>query len=293
MSFSIIIPCYKCEKTLTRTVDSLLGQREYLSNIILIDDGSPDNSGKLAQELQAQYPNLIVFHSQSNQGPAAARNHGIKYITGDYVVFLDSDDCLTQDCLKTFSNEFERDPSLDLIIAGYRAIRPTSESIKLPEQFDSNEDLLKAFCFKEINISGGAVAMRSKVLKTSQYPTTIKHGEDLVFFSHLLSQHKAKTLPFVALDVYHHDDSLRHDSSSILDEGDKMIDILFNPEVLSVEMMKLKPAYHAQYLMYLADVAAKAGQKQLTMEYLKKIGHIKPAELFRVKTLKILIKSFF
>ncbi len=88
---SIIIPIYKVEKYLRRCLDSVKNQTFKDWNAICIDDGSPDNSGKIADEYAACDKRFIVIHKK-NAGVSAARNDGIKRATGKYIHFLDADD---------------------------------------------------------------------------------------------------------------------------------------------------------------------------------------------------------
>jgi len=91
IKFSIIIPVYNVEKYLNQCVDSVLQQDFANFEIILVDDGSPDNCPKICDEFAKQDSRVIVIHKQ-NGGLSDARNQGIKAAKGDYVMFLDSDD---------------------------------------------------------------------------------------------------------------------------------------------------------------------------------------------------------
>lgn len=91
MKLSVVIPVYKVEPYLERCVQSVYRQSFRDMEIIMVDDGSPDNSGKLADQLAAQDVRARVIH-QENQGLSGARNTGLRAAQGDYVVFLDSDD---------------------------------------------------------------------------------------------------------------------------------------------------------------------------------------------------------
>ena len=90
---SIVIPVYKTEKWLRACVQSALQQTYQNKEIILVDDGSPDNSPALCDELAAAHSLIRVVHKE-NGGLSSARNAGIEQAQGEYVVFLDSDDCL-------------------------------------------------------------------------------------------------------------------------------------------------------------------------------------------------------
>lgn len=93
---SLIIPVYKVEQYLQRCLESVAAQTYDNFETILVDDGSPDNCGKICDEYAATQENVFVIH-QGNQGLSGARNSGLKAATGEYVVFLDSDDYVSAD----------------------------------------------------------------------------------------------------------------------------------------------------------------------------------------------------
>ena len=90
---SVIIPVYKCEKYLENCVNSILNQIFSDFEIILVDDGSPDNSGIICDRLAEKHNKITVLH-QDNQGQAAARNNGVKIARGEWLHFVDADDTI-------------------------------------------------------------------------------------------------------------------------------------------------------------------------------------------------------
>lgn len=88
---SIIVPVYKVEPYLRKCLDSIVGQTYQNLQIILVDDGSPDNCGKICDEYAARDRRIEVIH-QANGGVSAARNAGLKLADGDYIGWVDSDD---------------------------------------------------------------------------------------------------------------------------------------------------------------------------------------------------------
>lgn len=102
---SVIIPCYKQAHFLKEAIDSVLNQNYKNVEIIVVDDGSPDNT----KEVALQYEAVRYFHQQ-NRGLAAARNAGLKRSTGRYVVFLDADDRLLPQALETHLAAFSAHP---------------------------------------------------------------------------------------------------------------------------------------------------------------------------------------
>lgn len=111
MKLSIIIPVYNVEKYIERclksVVDQDLPENEY--EIIVVNDGSTDNSGKIIEDISKKYSNIII-HNQENSGLGGARNKGIKLAKGNYIWFIDSDDFVEKNCLDLLiSKSFEND----------------------------------------------------------------------------------------------------------------------------------------------------------------------------------------
>lgn len=98
MTFSIIIPVYNVEKYLNECVDSVLNQKNVDYEIILVDDGSTDNSGQICDEYLKKHSNVSVIH-KVNGGLSDARNAGLESAEGDYILFVDSDDKIEENSL--------------------------------------------------------------------------------------------------------------------------------------------------------------------------------------------------
>ena len=100
MDISVIIPVYNVENYLKRCVDSVLCQDGISLEIILVDDGSTDSSGKMCEEYVTSHSNITCLHI-SNSGPATAKNKGYDMATGNYVAFIDSDDEIKPDMFRS------------------------------------------------------------------------------------------------------------------------------------------------------------------------------------------------
>ena len=124
---SIIVPIYNVESYLAKCVDSLLQQdlspEEY--EIILIDDGSPDHCGEICNNYANAHPNIKVIHRE-NGGLSAARNSGIDVAQGKYIQFVDSDDFLEPNVLKSLVQKME-DEQLDILRFNYQNVNKRYE----------------------------------------------------------------------------------------------------------------------------------------------------------------------
>lgn len=110
---SVIVPVYKAEKYLHRCVDSILAQTYTDFELLLIDDGSPDNSGAICDEYATKDSRVRVFHKE-NGGVSSARNLGLDNARGDIICFVDSDDWTENDFLEIFKNK-----TADIVVQGY------------------------------------------------------------------------------------------------------------------------------------------------------------------------------
>ena len=93
MKLSVIIPVYNCELQINRCIESIINQTYKNIEIIIVDDGSKDQSGKLCDQLKENDNRIIVIH-QKNCGVSEARNTGLKVCSGDLITFVDADDYL-------------------------------------------------------------------------------------------------------------------------------------------------------------------------------------------------------
>ena len=114
---SVIVPVYNVEKYLNRCIDSILNQTFKQIEIILVDDGSTDNSPIICDEYSNKYENIKVIHKKNNR-VAAARNDGIKIATGKYIAFVDGDDWIDLDCLEKMYEVAEKNQT-DIVICSY------------------------------------------------------------------------------------------------------------------------------------------------------------------------------
>ncbi len=113
---SIIVPVYKVEKYLKKCVDSILAQTFSDFELILVDDGSPDNSGRICDDYAKKDARVRVVHKQ-NGGLSSARNAGIEVAKGKYLGFVDSDDYIAEDMYELLYKAIIKEEA-DLSICG-------------------------------------------------------------------------------------------------------------------------------------------------------------------------------
>lgn len=113
---TVIVPVYNVEKYLEECLDSLVNQSEMDHKVIIVNDGSKDNSGTIAKEYEKKYPNLMTYVEQENKGLGAARNTGLNLVETPYVTFLDSDDWWECHFIEKVKKEMSRhDEEVDMM----------------------------------------------------------------------------------------------------------------------------------------------------------------------------------
>lgn len=194
---SIIVPVYNGAKFLRPCIDSILAQSFCDLEIILVDDGSTDESPVICDGYVARDNRIICIH-QANTGAAAARNCGLKAATGEYIAFVDSDDWIDQDMYETMVNAAE-EHNCDLVICDCLKESEAGSCIyshELPGGY-YNRDAMVAQYFPQllmpdtmeypVTISNWLLLIRREVILKNclSFPEGIRFSEDLLFGSEI------------------------------------------------------------------------------------------------------------
>ena len=116
---SVIVPVYNVEKHLARCLDSIMAQDYQDFEVICVNDCSPDKSGLILQEYKTRYPEKIkIVNNSENQGIGKSRINGLNQCTGKYVMYVDSDDYLKKDYIKTYVETAEKE-QCEVVVGGY------------------------------------------------------------------------------------------------------------------------------------------------------------------------------
>ncbi len=122
---SVVVPVYKVEKYLCQCLDSVRAQTYRNLEVIMVDDGSPDNCGVICEKYAEKYSNFKVVHKK-NMGLGMARNTGLEYVTGEYVMFLDSDDYIDADLIEKLYEQITIH-NVDVCRSGSRSVNDSGE----------------------------------------------------------------------------------------------------------------------------------------------------------------------
>lgn len=137
---SVIVPVYNVEKYLNKCLDSLINQTFNDFEIIIINDGSPDDSKQIIEKYKSKYNDFIKVINQSNQGLSASRNNGLKMASGAYIMFADSDDYLELNMLERMYSKITSEQA-DVVICGNNVVNENYQIISstFPNNYESTD----------------------------------------------------------------------------------------------------------------------------------------------------------
>lgn len=268
---SIIIPAYNYASTLARAVESVLRQLpDAPAELIVIDDGSTDNTPQVVAALLCEYPQGFRSIRKENGGASSVRNRGIEEARGDYLIFLDADDEMAPDALAALKQHISANPATRMVIGGHCSITADGRRREhLPRALA--EQALDRLCGyllnKRIALSNGACAMHRDVFSRGNYPEKFRSAEDIPVFSQALANYPCTVLAQPLALIYKHDDSLRHQFNHAKTGGLALVDEVFSPQRLGSEFLVLKDRFYVQRCLSLFRSAYLAGDTEAAKGY--------------------------
>lgn len=183
---SVIVPVYNSEKYLHRCIDSILAQTYTDFELLLIDDGSKDNSGKICDEYAAKDSRIRVFHKE-NGGVSSARNMGLDNAQGEWITFVDSDDWVENDAYISLDKNSDKDIIINSFLMYYEGNFYKEGDISL---YISSKKQKDDFLFKYLH-TGLLTTVCSKIYKKDiigdiYFDKNVVVGEDTLFFLNVI-----------------------------------------------------------------------------------------------------------
>ena len=179
---SIIIPVYNAEETLAQCLDSCIHQTYPNIEVIAVNDGSRDSSLEIAYQYQQKDSRIRVF-TQENKGQSFARNVGLANCSGDYVLFLDSDDWLDENCVEIVYSKMNADPSVDFVLFGFN-VHQNGKLLRTPNpgdfSFKYGDSFEKFLPIKKLMASPCNKFFKRTYI-TETFPSDITYAEDVIF----------------------------------------------------------------------------------------------------------------
>ena len=214
---SIIIPCFNAEKTLENCLQSVVQQSYANLEIIIIDDGSTDETSLIYNKFQSNDERILVL-KQQNSGVSKARNTGVKAATGDYICFVDSDDWAELNyCSELYSLLVGENADISIVEASYEDENGNvlcSKPISDEKIFDGNRALVLLLEDREIQSHPWGKLFKADLLKNVHFPENLKCFEDYSTLFKIFN--KAVKVVKSNEKLYHYiqrEDSLSHNLS--------------------------------------------------------------------------------
>ena len=205
---SVIIPVYNAEKYLSRCIESIIDQTYSNYELLLINDGSKDNSGIVCDEYATKDQRIRVFH-KTNGGVSTARNLGLEQALGEYVMFVDADDWIECDCLNVLYNTIQAE-NLDLLQFSFRTV---SENGVIMQAYSAETSVLDLNGYIEKDVFlvcvGGTIIKKSIIeINRLRFQEDLKLGEDQLFILSAMHFSKfIKRIPDVFYNYYQNENS--------------------------------------------------------------------------------------
>jgi len=193
MLISIIVPLFNKKNSISRTLSSLLSQDSNNYEVIIIDDGSTDGSDEIAKEYVYKYPLKFRYIYKKNQGVSSARNAGLSYAIGTWIMFFDADDIALPNMLALFERLIVKYSSYKVITANYKSSNPA---------YGKNERLYKKpsfkyFWYRTFNLRMGTVVFHKSIFDNEKllFNSELSFYEDLDFSLRILDLYDIVYVP--------------------------------------------------------------------------------------------------
>lgn len=271
-AISVIIPVYNAQDGIKRCIDSLLNQSFKNFEIILLNDGSKDNSLNILKEYELKYSFVRVIDKQ-NEGVAVTRNKGILLAEGEYIMFMDNDDFVDSDYIETFYQAIH-EKNLDLVIGGYKRVNQDNQII-------FSQDIQQSEWSKYIIMAPWAKVYRTEFLKTNNLEFfDYGIGEDIIFnLAAYKATDKIGLLDYKGYNWYYNSQSISNTSQrgfspkiDILVLFSKILE-LGKPSELEVYYLK---RYYVWYLLFSGRTSS---NQEFIHQYIKIKEWLKENEL--------------
>lgn len=279
---SIIIPCYNAESFINTTINSILNQTYKSIEVIIVDDGSIDNSKK---EILCFNNEKIKYIYQQNRGVSYARNEGLKYAKGEYVVFFDADDLMPLNFIEKRVYFLETNQQFNACASSIRIINELD--IDQNKKFKSITTIDELTAFKETSFScpsGYLFEKKSIELLRLKFNTKLSSSADKFYLYQFLNHYKIGFIDESPLLYRVHSESMSHQlSNKLIDDQIAYLKLLNNLKLVSKKKIN-KVNSRINYTIGASYYNLK--QYFSSVKYIVKSFYYSPSTLYNLVTLK-------
>lgn len=291
-SISIIIPTYNYGHLIRRTLDSVIHQIHSRDEIIVVDDGSTDNTEDVLLNFLEQNPNQnIKILKKTNGGVASARNLGIREASGKFLVFLDADDAYQSNALKILRETLKQNPNSEVIIGGHISCGESqsgSKTYSISRLSRSRKQRLKDLLInKTIRVGNlGACLIKKSVFRRGLFPEGFRVAEDLPIFAQIITATNVTLTSYPLVKIYKHSDSLRHQHDLNKQCGTEIVDEIFSTNRLDQQFCSLKRQFLSQRYLSLFRSAYRHKEWPDARAYYANALKLRPSNVFKLSYTK-------
>lgn len=295
MLFSIIIPVYNYSQYVEKTIDSVLSQRFKNWELIVINDGSTDNSDEVISRKLLSSKDCFQYISKSNEGLAATRNLGISLAKGEYLLFLDADDELCDGALEAFEQFIKTKPQSKLIAGQHINIYPDDREKHVVRKSIPKQKSIafKAYLHHKFSLMSSATLLHRDVFKNILYCPDLHMNEDIPVFALTLALFETYTLNHPIVKMRKHDKSMRRQVNLTLNTGFKVVNELFNHPALPQELKRHQKRYYAIRALSIARTCFSSRQLKTGRQYYCKALKFDLFYSVKWQFLRKFLRSFF
>jgi glycosyltransferase involved in cell wall biosynthesis len=240
--FSVVIATYNYGHMIERTIASVLAQTCKDFELIVIDDGSTDDT----RERLEQYGDRVRYHYKENGGQSSAYNLGADLAKGRFIYILDSDDGLFPDALESFASAIRlqgHEAGSCLYFGGYVSVSENGGE-KVREGTDAPSDpyqRLHAFLTKRlIGLKNGSFVIPRDAFSVIRYPEHLRNNTDIVFLGQAVALYPAIQIHKLVLRSCDHELRVRKQLQKVVEAGTAPVETLFDPAIIPARLMRLK-----------------------------------------------------
>lgn len=247
---SIIVPVFNVEKYLEECLDSILNQTYENIEVILVDDGSTDSSGKICDRYLKEDTRIKVFH-KINQGVSITRNFGVEKSNGEYITFVDSDDFLPKLSIEILVKEIEKEKA-DILVCAMKRDKVKENLNYNKIIFNREEALIELFKGNLYRFSLWAKIYKASIVKKYKFPEGKIHEDQATTYKYFLEANKIVYIDYVGYIYYRRENSILTKKYNI-----KRLDSFYNwqeiVENLKNENFNIKKQMYLRYLWWIFD----------------------------------------
>jgi glycosyltransferase involved in cell wall biosynthesis len=296
--FAFVLPAFNSQDFIAKAIESILQQPGDDYQLIVIDDGSTDNTYALLKEQLSHHTNVLLS-KQHNQGPNVACLNAIQHCSAEYIVLMAADDCLRPDYLKNIRRILVKNNSLDAIFGTSCSIscsgkkKYSSKTLSLQSPIKCFEQ----FILGELSIaSSGALFKRALFIPYINHPTPYPHNLDVAFLAHCLLNKKCYKSDDVFIDVFDRGNDRYRNNISTIKEEDNVVTTMFDPNLMhhndAPRLLAIKKRFTSKHLCSRGRSFYRANMFEDAYHAYAQASHHDFTCLFKLNNLKRFILSY-